>query len=1035
MRTPGWIALGLTMTALTAVSRADPSPGVAVTDTIEVRGSGRIEGADGSVSVSTNATQASSVIVKWGALISGDVYCGPDGSPGSAIHSDHPSLITGSRSALSSDIVLDAVMVPDLGASAGNLSYTWQTDDWTTSRRVGSVSVSGSALVRVSGHIVIVANGLFTVSGSARVEIQPDSSLTIYARNGFRVIESGQLNANTGNPALCRVFGDGAQQMEVSGSSQCHAAIHAPDADLRIVGSGRLQGSFRGRSLYMEGGAVLRVDEGSPVGGVFAMEVGRVTAGPTPMRISFNESFSDPVVVCGVYVRSNTIPVVARVSNVNATGFDLWLQNPGDLATPVPDRVAWIAVEAGAWEVDGARIEAQRYTSTLTDRSGSWKAEQQGYLQAYTSPVVIGQVMTANDDDWSVFWARGSSVGNPPSSTHLYTGRHVGEDTDKTRADEVIGFIVFEQGHGQINGIPFDAVLTSDSVTGMHNNPPHEVDFYAPFAAAPRVVIASGAGMDGGDGAWPVMYGSPHATPSRANATMDEDVIKDSDRSHTSEQIAMVSFLTQGLLFEDVSGSSGFDVHSSDDDDWGSGLLWGDADNDGDLDAFVTGNVGARLLFNSGAGQFAGTDLPTSLYRQAALLDLDNDGDLDLFGMHTYASERALINHGNGAFSDEGHLGFMNADNMEGIAAADLNADGWCDILAFSQNGNWFAESQGDTPLTMVGTVESSLGLNDNGDRGNGDFCSVGDVNNDGHPDFFYHYNNGKLFVSNGDGTYTQQNRGISVRTGDNDKMGSAWGDYDNDGDLDLWVSRYDNNQRGYLWRNDVDWSTGVGSFTNVTIASGITDESGQRGCAWGDYDNDGDLDLYIVTRGDGSPNLLYQNNGDGTFVQVDVGAAAPGNGHDAVFVDFDNDGDLDLSVTQEGAPNTLLRNDTDDSAFLKVRILGAGSGKTNKAAIGVRVELWSGDGSSFIARREIGVARGYGGIEPLWLHFGGVDPDQTYTIRVYFTRGFVYTGQVTPALASTTIGSTTIPQMLTIDEAEVRTGARVVEWKEITPY
>ncbi|MCA9307869.1 MAG: VCBS repeat-containing protein, partial [Phycisphaerales bacterium] len=168
------------------------------------------------------------------------------------------------------------------------------------------------------------------------------------------------------------------------------------------------------------------------------------------------------------------------------------------------------------------------------------------------------------------------------------------------------------------------------------------------------------------------------------------------------------------------------------------------------------------------------------------------------------------------------------------------------------------------------------------------------------------------------------------------------WGDYDNDGDMDLWVSRRDSGQTGYLWRNDRDWDAGTGAFTNQASAAGLTDTTGQRGCCWGDYDNDGDLDLYIVTRGVGSSNVLYMNNGDGTFITQDVGAAAPGDGHDAVFVDYDNDGDLDLSVTQEDAGNTLLENLTDDDAFLKVRVLGAGKGKTNKAAVGVRVELWS---------------------------------------------------------------------------------------------
>ena len=492
-------------------------------------------------------------------------------------------------------------------------------------------------------------------------------------------------------------------------------------------------------------------------------------------------------------------------------------------------------------------------------------------------------------------------------------------------------------------------------------------------------------------------------------------------------------------LFTDVSSATGFGLQTTTDDTYGSGLHWGDLDGDGDLDSIITGNSVARLMINNGAGSSftSSTFGGGNVRRQGALVDLDNDDDLDFWsvGINSYDNEACLQNDASASFSNVGNLGFNNPDNNEAVAAADVNHDGWCDIVMFSEDGNWIGHHQGGPSVSLVGTKNTSYGLNDSGDDGNGDYCSSGDVNNDGYLDFFYHYNGGKLFFSDADGTYTQNNYGISVVTGNSDKMGSAWGDYDNDGDLDLFVSRRDSGSTGYLWRNGLNLSASppTGTFTNVTSSSGITDASGQRGCCWGDYDNDGDLDLYVVTRS-GNANVLYQNQGSPSwgFVAVSVGTSASGDGHDAVFVDYDNDGDLDLSITQEDATNTLLRNNTDNTDYLKVRAIGCGAPRTNKAAVGIRVELWDAAGTTFLARREIGVARGYAGTEPMWLHFGGVTNSSTYTVKTYFDSLPVSAPleiSVVPASASTTIGSTTIPQMLTVQEPCTPT---ILQWREV---
>ena len=763
-------------------------------------------------------------------------------------------------------------------------------------------------------------------------------------------------------------------------------------------------------------------------------EVGTVEVGGVRTTVELVGEYASPVVVCTVHVVNNTRPVVARVDAAGSGSFDVWLQNPGDLHGVVADTVHYIVMEEGAWDIGGWEMEARRYTSTRTDRKGSWVGESRSYLQTYTTPVVVGQVMSANDAGWSVFWCRGGNQGSPPNSGTLFTGKHVGEDADRTREDELVGYIVFEAGDG-VTGVGIaEALRFADTVLGVGNSPPYSAALGAGFDDAPEVVIASINAMDGGDGAWAALYGAPHAAADEAWVTADEDQISDNERSHTNEQLAVLAFARRSGLFADISSLAGFDVQTGDDPDRGSGLSFVDLDNNGYLDAVITGSAQSRVLMNADGAAFSPELLHNGgMERQAALFDVDDDGLVDVWGIPGWP-DAGLMRNVAGTLAFAGDAGVYEVESPEGAAAADLDGDGLCDVMVFAENGNWAALNAWDEDegVALEASRDPGLGFNDAGDVGNGHFVSSGDVNNDGWVDFFYHYSGGKLFVSTGDGAWTQRNFGIWITHGAGDKFGSAWGDYDNDGDLDLYVASVDPGRAGTLWRNDVDWESGGGAFVEVAGTAGLDFTDAARGCAWGDYDNDGWLDLYVATEGASAENLLFRNLGDGTFARVED-ATAQGDAQDVCFVDIDNDGDLDIAVTQEDASNTLLRNGTDDDRYLKVRILGAGERRTNRAAIGVRVELRSEDGSALLARRDIGVARGFGGTEPLWLHFGGVDPAATYTLRVHF-QDFTYDAQVVPGGATTMIGATVIPQMVTLDEALIAPAPRIVRWREVAP-
>ncbi len=328
------------------------------------------------------------------------------------------------------------------------------------------------------------------------------------------------------------------------------------------------------------------------VGPEAKMESGTVTAGGSATSVALVNTYVSPVVVCAVNYSANAIPVVARVSNVTTNSFDVRLQNPSGSAVSA-EEVSYLVMEEGVWTIDGVNCEAQTYLSTVTDENGSWVGETQAYGQGYTTPVVLGQVMSENDSDWSVFWSYGSSRSSAPSASVLKTGKTVCEDTDITRADETIGFIVFEAGHGTIGGVDFEAVMGSDLIEGVTNSPPYTYTFNTAFASAPAVNVVTQAGMDGSNGGWAQTHGTP-ASATNLYLSIDEDQIMDTERGHITEQVAYAVFETAmvypaGMIdcnnngvpdSEDISGGTSQDCD-------GNGVpdeCQADSDGDGVID-------------------------------------------------------------------------------------------------------------------------------------------------------------------------------------------------------------------------------------------------------------------------------------------------------------------------------------------------------------------------------------------------------------------------------------------------------------------
>ena len=281
------------------------------------------------------------------------------------------------------------------------------------------------------------------------------------------------------------------------------------------------------------------------------LETGRLTVGAEPVTVRLANTYLSPVVVATVHTRFNELnsnPVVTRVSNVTPTSFQLRLQSPS-VSAALPDMVSYVVVEEGSWLIDGVKVEAQKYVSTVTDHDASWVGEAQAYEASFTSPVVVGQVMSESDPDFSVFWSQGASRTAPPSASTLVTGKTVAEDPDITRADETIGFIVFEAGHGSLGGVEFEAGLSPDTVQGAVNGAPFDIGYTTPFSSAPLVTVASMAGVDGANGGWAQIHWSltTSGTATEISLSIDEDTLGDAERGHTTEQVGYLAFVGRAI--------------------------------------------------------------------------------------------------------------------------------------------------------------------------------------------------------------------------------------------------------------------------------------------------------------------------------------------------------------------------------------------------------------------------------------------------------------------------------------------------------
>jgi hypothetical protein len=413
------------------------------------------------------------------------------------------------------------------------------------------------------------------------------------------------------------------------------------------------------------------------------------------------------------------------------------------------------------------------------------------------------------------------------------------------------------------------------------------------------------------------------------------------------------------------------------------GATWGDHDDDGDPDVYCTSWWGQRngQWNNQGGGTFAevtaGPQVTTPTHSEdACWVDADLDGDLDLF----------VANAGQGAASAEDNVLYVN---QGGSVFAALPAGPWIEEGRLSRHGAW------------------------------------GDYDNDGDPDLFVANEAGQdnllyrnLQVETGSLSFEEMTTAGSLTSDGGQSFSASWGDWDNDGDLDLVVGNFDA-ENNFLYRNEL-FETGSPTFTRILDQHPATNRGYTVSTTWADWDNDGDLDLLLTNGFATSPNrtrtnFLYRNDGGflarmtGSPVSTDEGWT-----YGAAWGDWDEDGDLDLFTARcfVGAEaNVLYRNEAQATGhhWLGVRCVGTVS---NRSGIGARVRVKASIGGHPVWQmREVSGSDGYAS-QNLDQHFGLGDATVVDSVVVRWPSGTV---QV--------LGGVAVDQRLEVTEPAGTTG------------
>jgi hypothetical protein len=464
-----------------------------------------------------------------------------------------------------------------------------------------------------------------------------------------------------------------------------------------------------------------------------------------------------------------------------------------------------------------------------------------------------------------------------------------------------------------------------------------------------------------------------------------------------------------------------------------SGLAAVDYDDDGDVDLYVAGGDfdPNRLYQNQGDGSFVdvapsvGLDL-VHLGSGPAFADIDGDADLDLFIGGVEGARYYLMENRGGQFTDvTADSGIaLSGEHTVSAAFGDYDRDGLLDLAL----AHWGNLQQQDTQTLYrnrgSGTFESvsiAAGIAQSLIDGNPQVIdrsftpSFSDIDGDGDADLLIvaDFDTSRVYLNTGDGVFSDVTDKDILK--DQAGMGSALGDYDNDGDMDWFVTSIF--ESGDFFGNRLYRNDGGGVFADITETAGVANGGWGWGACFADFDNDGWLDIFHVNGWEGGtgkttsdPDVFqtdnvrfFHNQGDGTFNRRETpfGLTDQGQGRGVACFDADRDGDVDIALTNNGANHIVFyRNELNSqNHWLTVRLRDGG---TNVMAVGARITIVA-DSNTWI--RDIRAGSNFASQNPLEAHFGLGPAADTVDIRVRWPDG-----------GESSLTGLTVDRVLTID-------------------
>jgi len=515
------------------------------------------------------------------------------------------------------------------------------------------------------------------------------------------------------------------------------------------------------------------------------------------------------------------------------------------------------------------------------------------------------------------------------------------------------------------------------------------------------------------------------------------------DNSATNDGCSASRLLTQNdsnpanPLFTDVSEAAGFGyqvecrVKSSklmgEQQIIAGGVAVGDVNGDGWDDLYVVhgGSGRNRLFINKGDGSFeddtrsaviALKDKPTT---GPLFFDSNGDGALDLFvGGINSTTAWLFLNNNNGVFSDiTENSGFASLSDSFSATSGDYNKDGLLDLYIShwltNGSGGYLWKNKGANQYEDVSFDAGLLSVNVNGFTGN-----FADINADGWDDLLIaaDFGTSQLYLNQQNGTFSNV---TSSTISDENGMGASVADYDNDGDLDWFVtSIFDpNGSPEGSWGvtgNRLYNNQGDGSYVDVTDSAKVRDGGWGWASCFSDFNNDGHLDIFHVN-GFEMPtdhraqeyyedrSRLFIANGDGSFSEMaaSLGITDAGQGRGIACLDYDLDGDIDIFIANNQAAPRLFKNNLDGgNNYLSIKLAGE---LPNTFAVGAKVTVVCGDSQQI---RIVNAGSNFSSQNSYLLHFGLADCNLVGSVHVQW-----------PDNRETRINNVSVNQLLAISQ------------------